>query len=361
MNGRDLLSGMTHVQDVFIMEAMEEIQKKSKIHIGRLFVIAAILSLISISVVAGNMWILPDDWFNSFFADESVQVAQQLSENQQYILDSGLTEINQSVTDQGYTITMESGLCDGYRMLIKCRIDAPTGIVLDGRNYGLSSEIKTYSSANGERIRSSIISNSSHLLLDEDSNDNSVSMLLEVNYQPKENAESNLARGMIISVMIPQIIELSGFGEEAAWNCICEGNWEFKIEFDDDLLITDSREMLEKPIKCNATMWVDNWLLRNKKIPLSVKAISFELRPLSATLKIRRPLIAWFAGVDPVDPIQIVLKNGTIVSAQWKLSSRRSSYDECYFAFNGPVVIDDIDYVEFPGGIRIPVADEKGE
>ena len=362
MSGKDLLFGIGEIEHSYLQEMEEFVVSKGRKLFSKLLLTAAIISALAIGAIAGNVTGFSGNWFALFFSDGYKETAtEQITPNQQELLDSGLTAIHQSVQDQGYTITMESGLCDGRRMLVKYRIDAPEGIVLDGRNYGISEDIRLYSGINHEPIGFGAMTSSSSVLPDDNPNDNSIPMLLEVHYEPKEGDSTDLANGTIISIQIPQIMELSGYGEDSDWNSLCEGNWEFELVFDNNLLITDSTELLTKPIRCNVTMWVDNRLLHNKDIPMTAKAISFELRALSGVLKIKRPLIAWFAGVTPTDSIQIVMKNGQVITANWQMTRRRSTFDECLFELSGPVFADDVDYVEFSGGKTIPMISGEGD
>lgn len=359
MNGRDLLFGMTTIQDSFLAET-EELPKNQKSRcIGKLFLIAAIISSLVVGAFAGNLQLLQENWFDSFFSEGSRMIAEeQLSEHQLQLLDKSLTRIDQTVTNQGFSVTMESALCDGYRMLMKCRIDAPEQTVMDGVNYGISADIEVLSARNRERIRSSVMSHSSHILADENPKDNSVTMLMEIDYQPKENEDANFINGTIISISIPQIMELTKFEDDLTWNCLCEGNWEFNIEFDDSILCAESFEVLDKPMYCDAFMWVDNRILRNTNIPLRVKMTSIELRTLSAAINVKRPLVAWYAGVNPNEPIQIVMHDGSVITGKWKQSSRRSNFDQWYFVFSGSVVAKDVAYIDFPGGTRIPLSNQ---
>ena len=358
MNGKDLLFGMTTIQDEFLTEAEEIIKNNASRYIGRLFLIAAIISTLVMGVFARDAQLLAENWFDSFFAEGSRLIAEeQLSKHQLQLLDASLKQIDQTVVDQGYSVTMESVLCDGYRMLIKCRIDAPEETVLDGINYGISADIRIFSSQDGGRIRSAVMSHSSHILADDDPKDNSVTMLMEIDYQPKENEDSNFVNGTVISILIPHIMEFNRCEEDFAWNCLCEGNWEFNIEFNDDILLAESHEVLDGPVSCNAYMWVDNRILRNRYIPLRVKVTSIEMRTLSASVNVNRPLIAWYAGVSQYEPIRIVMHDGREVTGKWKQSFRYSTFDQWYIVFSVPVVSADIAYIDFPGGIRIPVAD----
>ena len=129
MNGKDLFHGMNHIDENLIEEAETDMLLRPKKMLGRFFLVAALISLTAIAALAATEPSATRAWFFSFFGDSTqVEAEWILTENQSAILDAGLVEINQSVTCNGYTITLESGLCDGYKALIKCRVDAPEGV-----------------------------------------------------------------------------------------------------------------------------------------------------------------------------------------------------------------------------------------
>lgn len=356
MNGKDLFYGMNHVEDRLVNEAETVIPLRVRKRRSLVFLVAAIVSLLGVVAFASSIPTTTEEWFNSFFSSDTQEEAEQeLTENQSAILHAGLAKINQSVTDQGYTITLESGLCDGYRALIKCRIDAPEGVALNGRNYGFdySTDITYSSGIPWDFIASS---RGSFLIEDDDPNDNSVINVLDIIIQPSTNSDASMADGSIWTITISSIAELAGNDEDAAWNTLREGTWEFQVVFEDELLITESVELLDEPVRCDATMFIDNWLIHSKRLPLKAKVFSFELRPLTTTIRYKRPLIAMFAGVDLEKPIYLVMKDGSKIEVQYRQSLYRKEYDESLCVFDRPVSVEDVEYIEFPGVGKIPVS-----
>ena len=339
MNGKDLLYSMSHVEEKLINEAETVIPLRVRKRRSLVFLIAAVISLLGVVAFASSMPTSTEGWFASFFAYDTQEEAElELTENQSEVLHAGLAKINQSITDQGYTITLESGLCDGKRALIKCRVDAPEGVVLSGRNYGFdySTDI---SYSGGVPWDFSASSRRSFLLEDDDPNDNSVVNVLDLIIQPSKNSDASLADGSIWTITISSIAELTGYDENAAWNTLCEGTWEFQVVFQDELLVTESVELLDETVRCDATMFIDNWLIHSKKLPLKAKVFSFELKSLTATIRNKRPLIAKFAGADLKKPIYLVMKDGSKVEVQYRQSLYRNEYDECLCVFDRPVSV----------------------
>lgn len=352
MNSNDLFDIIGETPEEYVLDAGEQPSGVRRRKRGRLvFLIAAVLSLLGLAAFASGIPIAPGDWFGTFFTGENQeQATQALTEHQNEILYAGLVEINQSVRCNGYTITLESGLCDGYRALIKCRIDAPEGVSLDGRNYALSYESHIVFSG-GTPGNYSASSYSGHTLADDDPTDNTVTQLLEIIVQPSEGSDFSLADGNVWGFSFTGIEELTGSGEDAAWNTLCQGLWDFEVAFEDELLLTDSAELLTKPVRCLWSMQV-----RNRFIPLRAKVFSFELRSLTATIRYKRPLIAAFEGVYLNKPIYLVLHDGSKVLVKVKMNTYRHSYDEVLCLFDRPVSIEDVAYIEFPGVGSVAVA-----
>ena len=353
MNGKDLLCGMNHVNDNLIEEASTDVSLRSRKRPGVIVLIAAIISVSAIVAFASTMPANTSAWFLSFFGHDTKQEAElELTENQNAILDAGLVEINQSVTYEGYTITLESGLCDGYKALIKCRVDAPEGVSLSGVNYALHYESNIEFSG-GVPGNYSAASYTGYPLADEDPYDNSITQLLDIIVQPSQGSSFSLADGSEWGFLFTGISERTGTGEDTTWNTLCEGIWEFKVAFDDELLVTESTELLSEPVRCSWSLFI-----RNRKIPVKAKVFSFELRSLTATIRYKRPIIAVYGGGYLANPIYLILNDGTKILVNTKMNTYRGEYYETLCHFDRPVSVEDVAYIEFPGVGQVAVARE---
>lgn len=351
MNGKNLFHGMSYIDESLIDEAESKMLSHATKRKGLIILIAAILSMLGIAAFAATMPSTTGAWFSSFFGYSTQQEAEmELTANQSAILDAALVEINQRVTQSGYTITLESGLCDGYRALIKARVDAPAGVSLNGINYALSS-IKYLDSVSG---KFSSASYTGYPLEDKDPNDNSITMLLDIIVHPAQGSMLSLADGSQWRLSFGGIEELTCSGDDYAWNILCDGTWEFQLAFDNNLLVTDSAELLSEPVKCLWSVYIRNW-----EVPLRAKIISFELRSLTATIRYKRPFITFNHGVYFNKPIYLVLQDGTKVRAEIKLAAYYEEYDETLCQFDRPVSAEDVAYIEFPGIGQVAVLDES--
>lgn len=137
MSEMRILRVIGNVDEIFIAE-LNEVETKRHINyrLTTLIVIVALISILAMTAYATEHVTALDYWFYNFFSqDTSSSSIDMLTENQQTILEHGLVEINQSVVDNGVTITLESGLSDGYRAYLKFRVDLPEGTALNADGY----------------------------------------------------------------------------------------------------------------------------------------------------------------------------------------------------------------------------------
>ncbi len=307
--------------------------------------IAAVIALALLLVGCAVVYVISESdwsdnaWFPKFFSGEQPTGGTDvLTDNQQEILERGLVRIDQSVTCNGYTITLEFGISDGYRMFIRYRVDAPEGIALNADNYELhyTTDMHIPRANDGN---TALEMYSGEPLADDDPNDGSISELLEWVLQPSEDSDFSMTDGTVWTITFHDIQAENGAGE---YETICEGTWEFKVTFSDDLLVTKTVELLDKPVRCSAVR-----SLGNNKFPLKVKVTSFELRALTATVCYKKPLTGFWEGVQ-LKPIYLVMKDGTRVEAHFRMSINRGGYEECIYLFDRPISADDVAYVDFP-------------
>ena len=357
MNGKELLAGMTHIRENYITEAEESLQHHSGRGLGKYLLIAAIVSLLGFSAFAIDSFPEHADWYESFFSAPTHQEAQeQLSHSQMEMLQESLVPIDQSATVDGYTLTLESGLCDGYRMLLKFTLTAPEGVVLNGREYELDTEIRRLDEDDvPDSYGTGILG--TELLEDGDPADNQATLLLDQQILPGVSNDYSLTDGGTCLVRFSNIREIHGYLEEYESTVLCEGNWEFRFKFRDDLLVTKSVEALDKPIRCESHMWIDNFLFRNQEIPLKTKVNSIEIRALTAIVNFSRPLIARHSGVTLDDPVYLVMEDGSRIAAKESMTAYRyDETDDTLYIFAQPVSIQDVAWMEFPGGVKVRVS-----
>lgn len=351
MNAMDLITGLNEIEDSFVTDAgvfRSQIRHTSHLSRRKLWLAAAVIVMLLLLVGCAVVYVVSNAdwyanrWYTKFFSGErSATAVDALTENQQEIWEHALVKIDQSVTCNGYTITLDSGISDGCRVLVKYRIDAPDGIILDADRYFIhfTTDMQIPGKADGNLGLSSY---SSEPLPDDNPNDGSISQLLEFLLQPPENSDFSVTDGTMWSITFQSIQAENSSGENHERETICEGTWEFNITFSDDLLVTQSVELLKEPARCSAVR-----SLGSGRFPLKVKVTSFELRTLSATVCYNKPLTGFWDDVQ-LSPIYLVMNDGTRIESRFKTFINRGDHAECLYLFDRPVAADDVAYIAFP-------------
>ena len=342
MSEMRILHAMGDIDEVFIAELNEvETQKHRNYRLTTLIVIAALISILGLTAYATEYVTPLDYWFYKFFSnDDSMASVDMLTENQQSILEHGLVEINQSVTDNGITVTLESGLSDGIRAYLKFRVEASEGATLNADDYSMISKSNILL-PDGEDGNFSVSYHSSKMLNNVPTG-SSIVILEQYLFLPPSGTQFNLADGSVWNISVEKILADYGHNENMRREVINGGNWNFSVRFSDDAIVTDTTELLKRPGRCSAKR-----SLGEKSFDIKVKVTSIQLRTLSATVIADKPLTGFWEGVL-LDPIYLVLNDGTYVKAKYKMTSFRSNHMECMYIFDRPISIDDVAYIDLP-------------
>ena len=339
-----ILQAMNMVDDAYLeeMSDMKGKEQRRKRKLITFVVIAAVVSLLGLGVFASEYSVLPEYWFHSFFSgDNRLEVMGKLTEKQQEVLSRGLVEIDQSVTVDGWTITLESGISDGYRMFVKYRIDGPEGVVLDGEQYSMDGMVH-YMTLDGEEIDFGSMVFHHGMIPDDDPSDNSTAGLFECTYTASDAGGFSFPDGFVWTYEIDAIWEYGLAEGNRPDRKLCEGKWKFEVLFDEEYIVAESVELIDEPVCCTAKR-----MYRHHEFDVELKVISFELRALTATIKFDMPRTGMWEGIF-IDPMYIVLKDGTAVEIQERVQSNCGDWIECLVTFDRPMSMADVAYIDFP-------------
>lgn len=323
---------------------MNQIQTKKPIRrwATRLLIAAVLTVLLTMSVFAAENIMTYDNWFTDYFSGK--EVVADISENQLSLLESSITPINQSVTSDGYTVTLETAITDGYVAYFTFRVDAPEGVVLDSRRYDfMEFPLDIF----GEDLDDGMItarSASWRMLEDDDPADGTVRLLLELEINNPESVSASLTDKEEKTITLNTLTVLKE--PEDIFETQVAGEWSFTFTLPDIDLVTQEVEMLTSPVRCTAQRW-----LGQQKFDIAVQISSFHLRPLTATLIVQEPLTGFWEGVD-LDDIYVVMKDGSRVLARFSNALYQNGVDVWNVKFDVPISFADVDYIEFPGGDR---------
>lgn len=299
-------------------------------------IIAAIL-LLGMFGYAVSQPIILTKLFPAYFTIQE-KAAEEMTRNQAEIMDTCLIPINKSQTYNGYTITLQSGICDNRRVIFIFEVAAPAGITLDSNTCILDCDIEVEKPHPNTGNYSAVVK-SGFQIPDEDPFDNRFCVAKEVTVQPPESLHYSLADGAIGVIKINSLLDSSD--SKKAPEVIAEGPWKFTCEFSDELVATQEVEMLQKPVRAGALR-----SLKTDRYESTVTVTSFQLSSLSATCVYKVPFTGRWEGIM-LKPIYIVMKDGSKIPAHFIMSLNRGRTEECTYHFDSPVSVADVDHVEF--------------
>lgn len=266
-----------------------------------------------------------------------------------------MVSVDQSVSSNGYTITLESVISDGYRSFFKFRVTAPTGSILDGDRYvfDCSSQI---TGKNGEDLNLTFNAAGDETLEDNNITDNEITILYESTTAPTEESAGIIKHGTVWTISISKISEYlivdDGAEKHRELRKEIPGEWVFSITFDESTLLSDEYECLSTPVRCPAKRY-----MREHRFPVTVQFTSFKIRAFGGTLCYDKPLTGFWEGIE-LEPLFVHLKDGTVVKAHFRTGQNKTDHWESVFEFPIPMAVEDIDYIEFPGSQKIFISTE---
>lgn len=300
----------------------------------RFFLIAALIAVLVTTAVAVDDPILAGSWFMRFFSKQEVYA--QITREQLLALENATVEVNQSVTCDGYTITLERVISDGYCTFLQFHITAPEGVMVSRYNcfeYDTATVSDAFLPDRYDDVPKGTGMSLNHVYpRDENPNDNQGSVVVWIADDYGDPVESG--RIMITGIISP-------VGDPSNWETIAQGQWEFCFDLPTEFAQV---EMLSEPVIYFG--WDDfsrKWH--------AAEITSFSLRTLTAqgTVKHKKP---WGEEIYYLTGIKIVMKNGTVIEGKGggSVNSEKEAYFEFYF--DEPISFADVAYVEFPGGAK---------
>lgn len=338
MKSEKLLEAMTDIDSRVIWNAVhdEPQQHRTRRWSSLILIAAAILAAMALTAFAA------DDianWFRSFFADLS---QGGLSKSQIEYIDKNTSEIAQSQTQEGYTITVESAFTDGRSAYIKMILTAPEGTVLDAENYS-PEDIGYVSNEDGAVIP---FDSGWGLITDNDDRENTVGMLCTI----YNAAQFQKAGKWVFKIenLNATYSRNAGRDDYEMWHeTVAEGLWIFEIELKDAM--NEEIELISEPIPCRIDIGLGD--LDGNKVEqyVGVTITSFKLRAMGAEMTYEFDEYVYAAG--EFDDIYIVMKDGRQILMKTKTCAIGSNT----FLFLEPVIFSEIDHILLPGGTKLPL------
>ena len=334
MTGKDLFIALGSISPKYYEEAENDAITSSQGHksLRRPLLIAAVIAALLLLVGCGYVVLSETQWLQSFF---SHQKGQPLSQGQSAYIEENTQVIGQSVTVNGYSVTVESAIAEERVACIRLRLEG-SGItdiysgsfqprpLADGRGYESLFFEKGHTSAEESPY------GLGRWIFSPDRN--GISILIQLDQSADPNAPS-------FEAGVPYVLHLTdlyvnGFGQSE--RILTEGVWDFEIVFDH--LSTDSAELINSPI----TVTHENISLRVTSLSLRTMGIDVRFDPGAYD----------YLGRNCFEDSWVVLKDGTRVSAYPQFYNPSGSAG---LSLDCPIDLAEVDHVELRDGTQLPM------
>ena len=323
MTGRELLVGMTDLDGSILAEA-EAFRTEIPVRRFRPALAAAIGAAVLILAGCAYVALTEPEWFGQFF---SRWQEQGLSQSQAAFVEENTKVIGQSVTRDGYTLTVESAIADSYNAYIKLRLSSETEDVMNAENYLPGYRLREdgtledyfyapdhpdwrYSTGSGPMEEAPDV------------------ILIRVSQNEQQGAKS-LEAGVTYRIHFPGLI---GYYSDGTDRVLTEEDFDFDIVF--DTLHNESLEMITEPVDVS----FPEIQLTLNSLELRTLGISVDYTGDADVLKI----MSYFSG-------NVALKDGTQVRFRPYVLGPEGG--TCFLT--GPIVLEEVDYVQLRDGTKL--------
>ena len=329
MNGKNLLIGLSYIDQKYIEESEMELSAKKAVYWKPLLIAA----LIAVLLLAGCGYVVLSEaqWLQSFF---SRQKGQPLSQGQSAYIEENVQVLGQNVTVNGYTVTVESAIAEERVACIRLRLEGPGITDIYSGSFrprpledGKGSESLFFKK--GQTAQEESPYGLGRWIFSPDGN--AVSILIQLDQSAKPDAPS-------FEPEVPYVLHLtdlyvSEFGQSE--EILTEGIWDFEIIFDH--LNSDYAELINSPIT-----------ITNESI--SLRLASMKLRTMGIDVCFE-PGDYDYLGRDCFEDSWVVLKDGTRVSIYPQFYDPKGNAG---LSLDCPIVLEEVDYVQLWDGTQIP-------
>lgn len=323
---------------------MSRIQNKNHKRIAfRVLVAAAIILALSVSVFAAGGGAV---WFQKFFTEENGEV---LSDEQIALIEKNAVLIDQTETVNGYTINVESVMNDEKTLYIKLNLYAPEGVVIPYSEDYCFEQMSLL--VHGKEQSWEMWEYSE--LHDENKTDNHIEIIMRILFE-EDTDTSFLLAGEGVTLTMTNLSKSYGFHFNRRTEQLAKGTWEFDLQFATTQEDLWECELISEPVPC---VMVKDSTGEETQIYLT----SVCLRALTLNVVYDYPDGADLERLDWWG-VKAVKKDGTAVGIMPAGGSIQPDGTKVtgYMDLepDAPIVLEEIAYIEFPGGTQISVNEE---
>lgn len=327
MTGKDLFLALGTIDESFYREAEVEPQRHR-----HSLTVAALIAALLLLAGCGYMVLSGTQWFDSYFRG---QKKQPLSQGQKDYIAQGITEFGQSITVDGYTVTLEYAIAEARVAYLKLRLDGPKK--MNDWTYFHSPRLENdqgfepyFYKKGGTPLEPSGYWGGHW---DIQASGRTLSILIRMDQSSNPNKPP-------FEAGVPYILHLvnlteHNFGEDPV--LLSKGPWDFEIVFDH--LNDNTLELVTEPIHVSM-------------IGVELELTSLKLRTMGAEMT--------FVPENPDDirtmavlaKSHVILKDGTSVELH---PTNFNPKGTLALALDSPIDLEEIDHFELRDGTRIEV------
>lgn len=326
MTGKDLLLALGTIDEGFYQEA--EVEPKRHRHF---LTVAALIAALLLLAGCGYMVLSGTQWFGSYFRG---QKKQPLSQGQKDLIAGSTTEFDQSVTVDGYTVTLEYAIAEARVAYLKLRLDGPKK--MNDWTYFYSPRLENgqgfeqyFYKKGGTPLEPSGYGGSHW---DIQASGRALSILIRMD-------QSNNPNNPSFEAGVPYILHLANLtddvGEDPA--LLSKGPWDFEIVFDH--LNDDTLELVTEPIHVSMS-------------GVELELTSLKLRTMGAEMTFVPEKPDDIRTMAVLAKSHVILKDGTSVILQ---PTDFAPKGYLALALDSPIDLEEIDHFELRDGTRIEV------
>ena len=313
--------------------------------------VAVFLAVALTLCTVGAAYAVVANWFSSYFVDNS---GKALTPEQYQFIEEKSVGIGQSITVDGYTVTVNSAICDAQTLYLAISVEGPEGVKIDMDSeegslffeYVKSESTGTYTST-GHLIS---WNRGIQILDDGDGKGNTVTIVIQEQYVMSADSNRVYTDGEIWKLQLADLSMRSGAPLYDEVTTLAEGGWSFEFPLTE---ANGEIEMISSPLVCVAQAGGE--MAAKESIEMMVDSLI--LRPFSVTLRYsfipgNRP-----EAVDILD-VYLVMKDGSTVTAVPRSGGGAGGVGSMggtmSYIFDAPVMLDEVAYVVLPEDVQVP-------
>ena len=296
----------------------------------RVLVVAAVIVTLAASAFAAGG---EADWFQGFFEARS---ETELSAEQLAYIEQNAVDVDQSDTVNGYTMTVQSYISDGNLSYLKMKLQVPA----DAEPFGdYFMEQGPVLFRNGEPVENH---SGRGRILSKDEDQKTITFLLIL------DADLGLEDGDWVQMKFSNLYQRR---RTEADELVAEGTWNFVMQSTD----VQEIELITDPVEC-VVHTTDGY----EAVTLSLTSV--RLRSMSMEIEYDCPgENVWDYFI--FDNVKVIMSDGSTMNmnhdTHYMSEDGENTYEEDSFYVDAPLNLDEVAYIEFPGGTKIPVNMEE--